>query len=113
MASKSDSKPAAEQPAAEQPAAEQPAAEQPAAEQPAAEQPAEQADVAAAAEEPEQPLEEACAELGIQPDADGKVELELTVSLAGANVKERGQSHVCDAAEAVRMCRAGFAKPRT
>lgn len=62
--------------------------------------------------EPEQSVEDACAELGIKPDADGNVEIELLTSLAGANVKARGELHGCGAAEAVRMIRAGFAKIR-
>jgi hypothetical protein len=105
MGSKPQSKPAADQTTEEQiadAATEHDAAAEAVAEQAVAEEPP---------AEPAQSLEDACAELGIVADSDGNVELELLTSLAGINVKARGESHSCDAAEAVRMVRAGFAKP--
>jgi hypothetical protein len=104
---------AAAAPPAQDPPAQDPPAQDPPAQDPPAQDPPAQDDPAAdVADEPEQSVEDACAELGIEPDADGNASVELLVSFAGAECKNRGDEHFCDAAEAVRMVRAGYAKPR-
>jgi hypothetical protein len=101
---------AAEQEAAEAAAAEQEAAEAAAAEQAAA------ADASAAAQAdksaPDQPVEEACAELGLSIEKDGHCPVEILESISGGINLNRGDPHRFEAAEAVRAVRAGIAKPR-
>jgi hypothetical protein len=101
---------AAAQPPAQDPPAQSPPAQDPPAQDTAAEAPAEDAAADEAEPEPDQSVEDACAELGIEPDADGNVSVVLLCSHAGAECKNAGDEHICDAAEAVRMIRAGNAK---
>jgi hypothetical protein len=104
----------AEQPVAEQ-AEQQPAPEgaadggAPAVDHQGSEQP--EAGSEAAADEPS--IEEQLAELGLEADADGQVEIQLLVGVSGPETNlAPGDVHRCGAAEAVRFVRADFARPR-
>ena len=118
--------PPAQDPPAQDPPAQDPPAQDPPAQDPPAQDPPAQDPPAAAPEGPapsagdepapeseqEQSVEDACAELGIEIDADGNATVVLTVSMAGAEVKAPGDLHHSAADEAVRLIRAGFAKVR-
>jgi hypothetical protein len=63
--------------------------------------------------EADQSVEETCAELGLEVDSEGNVEVEMLTGLSGPTVcLTRGDRHTCSAAEAVRLVQSGAAQRR-
>jgi hypothetical protein len=103
---------AAEKDAADRAAAENDAADRAAAEKDAADRAAAEKGSDPTAAEPEQSVEDACAELGLTVN-DGQADVEMLTGLSGPDVcLIKGDPHVCAADEAVRLVRAGYARPR-
>jgi hypothetical protein len=63
-------------------------------------------------DEPELSVEDACAELGLVIEEDGRCAVEMLESVSGALNLSRGDPHRFEAAEAVRAVRAQIAKAR-
>jgi hypothetical protein len=108
-----EAKAAAEKEAAEKEAADRAAAEKEAADKAAAAAAEASTPSAGGDPAPEQSVEEACADLGLTIEKDGHCAIEMLTGLCGPDVNlVRGDPHRCEAAEASRLVRAGYALPR-